>query len=133
MLVLMPLTVTEEDHSDEDDIEETESDVEDTTEAETENQTVESSAESTRAASPVPVYQEQVHPPPSNSIEVTPTPKSRASNVAAIRGLNINVVQVDVDGRRPRMAGLPASPRPSPLNTPTSGPNAGSSPSYTPR
>ncbi|KLO17933.1 RhoGAP-domain-containing protein [Schizopora paradoxa] len=127
------LPVTEEDRSDEDDIEETESDVEDTTEAETENQTVESSAESTRAASPVPVYQEQVHPPPSNSIDVPQTPKSRASNVAASRGLNINVVQVDVDGRRPRMAGLPTSPRPSPLNTPTSGPNAGSSPSYTPR
>lgn len=124
--------VTEEDRSDEDDIEETESDVDDTTEAETENQTVESSAESTRAASPVLVYQEQVHPP-SNSMEVPQTPKSRASNVAASRGLNINVVQVDVDSRRPRLAGLPASPRPSPLNTPTSGPNAGSSPSYTPR
>ncbi len=46
--------VTEEDRSDEgDDVEETESDVDDTTEAETEGQTVESSAESTRATSPV--------------------------------------------------------------------------------
>ncbi len=128
--------MTEEDRSDEgDDVEETESDVDDTTEAETEGQTVESSAESTRATSPVvfPVYQEQVHPPPTNSIEVPQTPKSRASNVAASRGLNINVVQVDVDVRRARIPGLPASPRPSPLNTPTSGPHAGSSPSHTPR
>jgi len=130
------LPATEEDRSDEgDDVEETESDVDDTTEADTEGQTVESSVDSVRASSPamIPVYQEQVHPP-SNSTDVPSTPKSRASNVAASRGLNINVVQVDVvDPRRPRVPGLPASPRPSPLNTPTSGPHSGSSPSYTPK
>ncbi|KAI5121517.1 hypothetical protein M0805_006554 [Coniferiporia weirii] len=117
------LPTTAEDHSDEgddisvpDDHEESEAD---TTEAETEAQTIES--DSARDISPTLVYQEQLHPPPSvlNGLPV----KSRASFVAASRGLNIAVSTSRADRRRSRIPmGLPASPRPlgqSPMGTPT--------------
>ena len=111
--------------------------------AETEGQTIESSADSVRSDVESPVYKEQLHPPPLGPSQPVTTNGSdgphlkigRASNVAASRGLNINVAGAD---RRPRPQGLPASPRPmgySPLNTPTSisGTTGSSSPAHTPK
>ncbi|THG99755.1 hypothetical protein EW145_g7206 [Phellinidium pouzarii] len=127
------LSSTAEDHSDEgDDIsvpEDNDGSDSETTEAETEGQTVESSADSTRAVSPVPIYQEQLHPPPGYS-DLT-LAKSRASFVAASRGLNISIGTSRADRRRSRIPhGLPASPRPnySPQSTPTSTTQANPSP-----
>ncbi|KAH8116426.1 RhoGAP-domain-containing protein [Phellopilus nigrolimitatus] len=116
------LPATAEDHSDDgDDISIHDQDESDTeaTEPETEGQTIESSADSTRAVSPIQPYQEQLHPPP-GGLEAVPSPQTRASFVAASRGLNIS--------------GLPVSPRPehSPTKTPTSI-SHGVSPVHTPR
>ena len=146
--------MTEEDRSDEGDGEAEAEDLSgndndesgtETTEAE-EGQTIESSADSTRAASPAPppapivtapapvTYQEQLTPPPQSRDGVPVQHKSHASNVAASRGLNINVVGMDRPRSRVFMGGLPASPRPgySPMSTPTSGPKGEQSP-HTPR
>lgn len=112
------------------------------TEEETEGQTVESSVDSTRASSPAPpvTYQEQLQPPTASlTVDGVPSHKSHASNVAASRGLNINVANGDRPRSRMLMGGLPASPRPvniaySPVHTPTTVVHLeASSPSSTPR
>lgn len=81
-------------------------------------------------------YQEQMQPV-SSDLEATP-PKSRASFVAASRGLNLNLSSSTskADRRRSRLPqGLPASPRPtgSPLGTPTFKAHSDPSPASTPR
>ncbi|TDL23658.1 RhoGAP-domain-containing protein [Rickenella mellea] len=92
----------------------------------THSSTVESSADSGGASPSSGAYGDYLHPhnpPQSATSEVTVTsPKtSRASNVAASRGLNINVA---AERRRSRLTiGLPTSPRPihrSESQTPTS-------------
>ena len=127
------LTATEEDRSDDGDTFSVHTESE-TTEADADGQTIESSGDGgSGSGSPsvsTPVYQEQVHPPPAGSPDATPQ-KSRASNVAASRGLNISVSSDGVSNRRHSrmLQGLPASPRPqgySPLSTPTSGPKVDS-------
>lgn len=135
IVLIFPAKATEEDHSDDgdDDISVNDDSETETTEPDTEALTVASSADSTRAPSPVPPaqYQEQLHPAP--SAETTPQ-KGRASHVAASRGLSVNVA--GVDQRRARAPGLPVSPRPigySPMSTPTSGAQANASPIHTPR
>lgn len=108
-----------------------------TTEAETETttHTVESvAADDARATSPGPGAYEQSLQPPTSSAETTPQ-TSRASHVAASRGLNIAVGAAERRRSRMPAGGLPVSPRPfnrSPLNTPTSGSPANPSP-HTPR
>jgi len=132
------LPATEEDHSDDgDDISVNDDSGTETTEPETEALTVGSSADSTRAPSPAPPtgYQDHLHPSSASAAETTPRKGERhATTVAASRGLNINVT--GSDQRRPRLGGLPLSPRPvgfSPLSTPTSGPQGDASPVHTPR
>lgn len=83
---------------------------------------------SVRAASPALQYREQIHPPLEEPDE-TPN-KSRASVVAAKRGLNLNLAASTSksDRRRSRVPqGLPASPRPSSNHTPTFGSQSDSS------
>ncbi|KAL5531651.1 hypothetical protein ACEPAG_4528 [Sanghuangporus baumii] len=120
------LPSTAEDHSDEgdetysNDQDESDSEI---TDAETEN--------SIRATSPSLQYREQVHPPPEEAAE-TPN-KSRASAVAAKRGLNLNLSASTSKSERRRSRipqGLPVSPRPSgnsPHHTPTFGSQSDSS------
>lgn len=144
------LIATEEDRSDDGDTfsVHTESGAE-TTEADTaDGQTVESSVDSVLAggsgsgqgspSASTPMYQEQVYPPPSGGSPDSTPQKSRASHVAASRGLNIAVVGEGPTNRRHSrmLQGLPASPRPqgySPLSTPTSGPKGDSAALHTPR
>lgn len=119
------LLVTEEDQSDEGDVisepdDNEESDTEVT--EETEEATVESSVDSVRPHSPLQVPQEQEQQTTNASLDPSGH-KSRASIVAASRGLNIAVTTSKQDRRRSRLPiGLPVSPRPgySPGSTPTS-------------
>jgi RalA-binding protein 1 len=81
--------------------------------------TMESSSESC----PAPSSQSSDHPirisPPDTPVA---SKMSRASNVAAIRGLNVSVTAPDRGTRQSRINGLPSSPRPplSPLRLPSS-------------
>ena len=116
--------MTEEDQSDEGEVisepdENEESDAE--VAEETEGITVESSVDSVRPHSPSQSLQEQQQ---SSDGGLDPSGhKSRASVVAASRGLNIAVGATKADRRRSRLpVGLPVSPRPghSGGSTPTS-------------
>lgn len=96
---------------------EEESEAEDT-EGEVEGQTVESSTDSVQNVPSLQVSQEQLQVSTSG---LEPS-KSRASTVAATRGLNIAVGTTKAERRRSRLHGLPLSPRPSHSSgsTPTS-------------
>ena len=113
---------TAEDHSDDgDDISVPEQDQDESDTEATEAET----GGSARAASPAVQYKEHVYPP-SEEPDVA-TSNSRASVVAAKKGLNLNLTASTskAERRRSRVPqGLPVSPRPtgnSPLHTPTFG------------
>ncbi|KAF5383730.1 hypothetical protein D9615_003689 [Tricholomella constricta] len=55
---------------------------------------------------------------------------SRASNLAATRGLNVSVTGSERGNRHSRMIGLPTSPRPSQTSSPSRPPDVPPSPSY---